>query len=440
MRDAAVFIYNLSYADLDKRTVESAKRCLLDFIGAALGGANLKAGRAALRFVEHLPGRSEATVWSAGKKTSMLNAAFVNATMGSALDIDDGHRKAVGHPGGVVIPATLAVAEVTKASGTEFITALVCGYEVAIRAGNVYNLTHADVPGSARWASIGAAAAVAKLLHLPEDRIEQALAISSAFTPVAPLEIDLKKGFMPMTKFCSGWGAWVGICSALLAREGFTGVTSALDFSKSDLPPWGRSFEINNVYFKPYPSCRWTHPAIEGVLKLISEKNIDKNDIQKITIKTFAKAAQLASERPTTVESAQYSLPFVIALAVIDGMVTPAQMTEEKLINEAYLSFAKKVQVVHVPEFDSYFPTSLPTEVEVTVSSGEKYQVSISIPKGDPKNPLTTDELCAKFRMLARHSIDSTTAEQIIEKIFCIENVNNIQQFTNVFIKNKSNS
>jgi len=432
VKAAAAFIRNLSYADLDRGTIQSAKRCLLDFIGAALGGAQLKAGKAALAFTKHLPDCREATIWSIGKKASLLNAAFVNATMGTALDIDDGHRKAVGHPGGVVIPSTLAVAEAVKSSGTEFITALVCGYEVAIRAGNVYNLTHADVPGSARWASTGAAAAVAKLLNLTKAQIEHALAISATFSPVAPL--DLVEGFMPMTKFCSGWGTWVGICSAFLAREGFTGGRSVLDFSKSNLPSFGASFEINNVYFKPYPSCRWTHSAIEGALKLIKEQEIEKNDINEIIIKTFAKACHLCGRRPQTIESAQYSLPFLVAVAIAEGKVTPAQLSEENLRNEAYLTIADRVKIIHNPQFDIYFPDSLPTELEIVISSGEKFRAMVSTPKGDPKNPLSMEEMLNKFRSLAHYSVTPDRASLIIERVLCIENLDNVQRLTDCFL------
>ena len=130
LKRASKFVRDLRFSDLDEATIQSAKNCLLDFIGAVLGGANTKAGEIALKFAKNSPGIGQSTLWCTGEKTSFQNAAFVHGTVGSALNIDDGHRMAVGHPGGVVIPAACAIAENKKSSGKELVEAIVCGYEV----------------------------------------------------------------------------------------------------------------------------------------------------------------------------------------------------------------------------------------------------------------------------------------------------------------------
>lgn len=436
MKRAAQFVRDLKFTDLDKATIQRTKDCLLDFIGAVFGGADTKAGEIALKFAKNSLGVGESTIWRTGEKTSSQNAAFVNGTMGSALNIDDGHRMAVGHPGGVVIPAACAVAENNKSSGKELIEAIVCGYEVAIRSGDLHRSEtspFAEAPGSGRWGSMGAAVAVAKLMGLDSGKIEQAMAIGETFAPVSPVTDDLKRGFMPMTQYCSGWGALVGVSAALLAQEGFTGISSTIDFSLSTLPDFGESFEINNVYFKPYPSCRWTHPSIEGTMELMAKhRELNQDVIKKISIHIFSNGAHLREKRPQTMESAQYSLPFVIGAAIVDRVITPDQMKNERLFDPNILRVADRVEVIHRRELDEYFPKDIPSEIEIETVSGEVYKKSVIKPKGDSKNPMSQEEFLGKFRKLASISISPEASEKLIERIKHLEKQAHVNEVMDV--------
>ena len=421
MRRAVQFVRELKFRDLDKGTIQSAKDCLLDFMGAVLGGATTQAGEISVKFGKGVGGLGRSTLWSTGEKISCQGAAFIHGTMGSALDIDDGHRMAVGHPGGVVIPAAFAVAEEHRSSGKELIEAIVCGYEVAIRWGNLHiseTSRFAVTPGSGRWGSIGAAAAAAKLLSLDSEKIKQAMAIGATFAPVAPVVDDLTRGFMPMTKFCSGWGSLAGLSGALLALEGFTGISSTIDFSLSALPDFGESFEIKNVYFKPYPSCRWTHPSIEGTMELMAKhRELNKDVIKKISIDIFSNGAHLREKRPQTMESVQYSLPFLIGAVIVDGVITPDQIKKERLSDPNILKVADRVEVIHRRELDEYFPKDIPSEIEIETVSGELYRNRVIKPKGDPKNPMSREEFEGKFRKLALRCISMEASEKLIERI-----------------------
>ena len=142
----------------------------------------------------------------------------------------------------------------------------------------------------------------------------------------------------------------------------------------------------------------------------------------------------MCGRRPQTIESAQYSLPFLVAVAIAEGKVTPAQLSEENLRNEAYLTIADRVKIMHNPQFDMYFPDSLPTELEIVISSGEKFRAMVSTPKGDPKNPLSMEEMLDKFRSLAHYSVTPDRASLIIERVLCIENLDNVQRLTDCFL------
>ncbi len=437
MKKVAEFVENLQFNNLDGSTIQAAKNCLLDFMGAVLGGVKTKAGEIALKFARSLGGAEQVTIWPTNGKLPFQSAAFVHGTMGTALDIDDGHRIARGHPGGVVIPAAFSIAEHNQNTGKELLEAVICGYEVAIRAGDIIT-SESSKPvsrGSGRWGCVGAAAAVAKLLRLNLEEIEQALAISTTFAPVSPVTDELeKRQFMPMTKFSSGWGAVVGVCSTLLAKQGFTGISSAIDFSSSSLPDFGESFEIKNVYFKPYTACRYTHPAIEGTIQLMKEHSDLKRDtIERISIKTFSNAYRLRGSRPQTMESAQYSIPFLVGAAVIDGKVGPDQIAEERLSDPDILSIADRVEVIHDSELDNYFPKMTVSKIEIKSISGKCYQTKITRPKGEPQNPMSDKELADKFKRLATRSISLETSERVIEAVKMLEKLSNLNQLTNIF-------
>jgi 2-methylcitrate dehydratase PrpD len=437
MKKAVKFIKDLKFNDLDGKTIQGAKNCLLDFIGAVLGGTCTKTGEIILKFSNLFPGSKESTLWPTGEKTSILNATFIHGTIGSALNIDDGHRMAAGHPGSVVIPAACAVAERNRSSGRQLIEALICGYEVAIRSGDLHRTESspfAQFPGSGRWGSIGAAAATAKLLSLDSEKTEQAMAIAETFAPVSPIIDDLKIGIMPMTQYCSGWGALVGVSATLLAQEGFTGITSTIDFTKSSVPMFGESFEIKNIYFKPFPSCRWTHPAIEGVMELMRKyEEVNRETIDRIAVKIFSIGSHLGEKRPKTMESAQYSLPFVIGAIIAYGELIPDHFTEEGLNDPEILRIADKVDLIYSPELDSFFPKSIPSEIEVKTTNGKVYSTRVNTPKGDPTNPLSQEEMLNKFRKLALKRIDSRASEKIINIIKNLDDLTSVEELFTIF-------
>jgi 2-methylcitrate dehydratase PrpD len=259
------------------------------------------------------------------------------------------------------------------------------------------------------------------------------MAIGETFAPVSPVIDDLKRGFMPMTQYCSGWGALVGVSAALLAREGFTGISSTIDFSLSGLPDFGKSFEIKNVYFKPYPSCRWTHPSIEGTMELMAKhRGLNKDVIKKISINIFSNGVHLREKRPQTMESAQYSLPFVIGAVIVDGMITPDQFKKERLSDPNILRVADRVEVIHSRDLDEYFPKDIPSEIEIETVSGESHKIRVIKPKGDPKNPMTREEFEGKFRKLTLISISPEASEKLIDRIKNLDKLAHVNELMDI--------
>src|SRR5918997_6954602 len=252
-RSVAEFACTARWEDLPTDVRSQAIRCVLDLCGAAVAGSRTEAAQAAAKYALYAHGAGPSTVIGTGARCTPVGAALANGFAASALDIDDGYRPVKGHPGAVVFPAVLAAAEETGSSGTEFLTALVIGYEVAMRAGRILHSLYDIYHGSGAWAPVGAAAGVARLLNCDAEQAWHALGIAEFHAAMTP---EMRSVEHPsMLKDGIGWGAMVGIASGQLAARGFSGIPALFDVTG----PGTRFIEsledeylILDLYFKPY--------------------------------------------------------------------------------------------------------------------------------------------------------------------------------------------
>lgn len=280
-KDIASFINTLSFDDLPSAVVNQAKVAIRDNLGVTVAAHNDKAVEVARRVALAMAGRGDSTIIGTGVKVPSNVASMVNAIMASTLDMDDGGVGPTGgrgHPGGMIVPTSLAVAEYRNSTGKELIKALVVGYEVAVRT--AWMIKHTDKPIAAplrRSAGIsgtyGSAASAAKLLGLSTEEIINTLGIAEAHCPFS-FPIDTSRGGPAMTKECMGWAAMTGVTAACLAQAGFTGPITIYDLPEYTQEPWetlGREWEILNLYFKPYAMCRLGHASVDGVFELVKD-------------------------------------------------------------------------------------------------------------------------------------------------------------------------
>ncbi len=330
---------------LPEAVLAQGRRCLLDLAGATLAGCRARGAAILTEFVlASMAGAPEAAVLRSGRRVPAPSAALANGFMTNALDIDDGYRAIVGHPGAVLFPAILAVAERQGATGAALLEALVVGYEVGIRAGLVmrphYGLFHC----SGSWGAIGAAAACGRLLGLDAGRLAHALGIAEAHAPLLP---TLREVAHPaMTKDGVAWGAFVGVSAALLAERGFTALPSVFGDERSDAPvaTLGERYEILHVYFKPYPCCRWFQPAIHGVTTLVGRHAIRPERIARIEVATFRAALDARVRAPRSQEEAEYSLPYCVAAVAVHGELGPRQVSEGGWEDPRVLDLARLIR------------------------------------------------------------------------------------------------
>jgi len=225
---------------------------------------------------------------------SQLGALFTSSMSTDAFDMHDGHVLTKGHAGVSIVPTALIIHNSKTVSGKELLANIVVGYEIPIRAGIALHNSADDYHSSGAWNSLGVCVIACRILDLDKEKIKQALGICEFYAPRAQMMKIIDNP--TMLKDGSGFGAFVGLKAALLAKEGFTGAPLLLITSKKTKKYWknlGKKFEIKRQYFKLCPVCRWTQPSIEAAKSLNSQHVIDINQIKKVTIKTFYEASRL---------------------------------------------------------------------------------------------------------------------------------------------------
>jgi 2-methylcitrate dehydratase PrpD len=426
---AIQFILNTTWTSLPGAVQHQARRCLLDSVGALIAGTGTPVARLMADFAVEQYDGSEATLLVDGRKTSLVGAALANGFAANALDIDDGYRPIKGHPGVCVLPALLAAVERQgRVSGQAFLTAFVTGYEIGIRAGLIRHATSSTYHSSGSWGAIAAAAAVGKIFGLEASVLRQALGTAEYHAPIAPMMkgIDTPS----MGKDSIGWGAMVGMASVLMAQRGFTGIEPL--FSDSPNPAWltglGQEYEVLNLYFKPYASCRWAQPAIAGALEIARQHPLAPADIARIKVYTFEAAARLTRKPPQNTEEAQYHLTYPVAAALIDGQVGPRQVTPPRLFDPAILALAERVEVEVVAKYEGVFPAKTLADVEVITTDGRRLLAEGKQALWEPPDTLPSDaELEQKFRWLIEPVLGKAQAGELVDLVWRFEQVNEVR-------------
>jgi 2-methylcitrate dehydratase PrpD len=395
--DVPAFVHATTYADLPADVVHQARRCLLDLVGVAAAGTATPLSRVLRQHAYREAGGSAAAAGLLfdGRRVGPAHAALANAGTIDALDGHDGHRLTKGHAGAAVLPAVLAFVErAPAATMREFLTALVVGYEVALRAGIALHRTAPDYHSSGAWNAVGCAAVGAGLLHLDRQATRHALGIAEYSAPRGLMMRAIEHP--TMVKDSSAWGAQAGVAAALLARDGFSGAPAELVGEEPEFGDLGRHWRITEQYLKPYPICRWAHPAVQAGLGLTGGRPLPVEEVEGIEVLTFEAAARLHTPDPTTTEEAQYSLPFALAAALTHGELTPDHIFEPNR-EHAALTLAKKVRLIASPSLTAEFPGTRRAVVRITFTDGRVNSSGPTLADGDPESPLGDDAVLAKF-------------------------------------------
>lgn len=396
MADIVDFIIDLTYEDLPEDARQAAKRCLLDAVGCMVGGIQYPAvADLAQSLSRKNPGSSQIV---GGLATATRPwASFINSHACSYFDFDDGHRRAQGHPGGVVVPVALMLAAENDCSGRELLAAIVAGYDTAVRTALVMRQAGGPRKGSGAWSLAGGVAAAAKLCHLDRQQLRHGLGLAEYYAPQAPQDRSLASP--SSMKEGMAWASHAAVSIVDLVEVGFDGMNPSLD-DGGHCTDLGSNWEVCAAYFKMYACCRFSHPVLDGLRSMILEQGIDHGDIESITVTSFAKACLLNHVRPDNPVAAMYSIPFIIGCLLVRGAVRPEEMTGEALGDKRILKIADSVIVQEDPALTAQFPEKCLARVQVRLANGKTIDSEILSAQGDPDTPYSMEEMREKFLTL----------------------------------------
>jgi 2-methylcitrate dehydratase PrpD len=443
----ARFIVETDYEDIPRDAVEKAKRTTLDCMGVALAGVAEPVSQTITGYVTKLGGPPQASVFGAGLKVSVPEAALANGVIAHALDYDDCGVK-IGHPSVLVLPAVLSLGEHLGASGRDILTAYILGLEIegkmALHAD--FKLMQARLNHQTWYGSIGAAAACAKLLRLDVPKTRMALGIGANFACGLSANHGSMAGAMAAGNACRN-----GVIAALMAQEGVTANPDIIEAKNGFYDTLvgrdhydaermadglGNPFYIESpgIGLKKYPSCYHTHRALDGVFQLLGEHRLSDKDIAEVDVGTSERAMRvLAFSEPATPYQAKFSMPYCIAAAVVDHQVTLDTFTAHKMEDRGIVEARKKVHLSFpdVPIWPGLADVGPDTEfvgnpVTIRTRDGRSYSARVDIPRGDPALPLTDNELLAKYRDCRRRQLRRDDIERSVDVVLGLEKVRDI--------------
>ncbi|MEZ4725978.1 MAG: MmgE/PrpD family protein [Caldilineaceae bacterium] len=436
--DILQLIHKVTWPDLPLVVQQQARRCLLDTLGAALGGRKTAVAAIMYDYAATVYGGNGAHLWWDGRPVSPPGAALAHAMTIDSLDIHDGHPLTKGHAGAAVVPALFALLRDDQSiSGEELLTRLAVGYEIALRAGITLHATACDYHTSGAWNALGCAAIGARALGLTSEQTRHALCIAVYYGPRSQMMRCIDHP--AMVKDGTGWGAMTGVSAALLAQQGFTGAPAVTVESPEAAPYWrtlGEGWEMLQQYFKPHAVCRWAQPAIEAAVALQHSNGIQSTAIEQVVVRTFHNAVRLNMRRPQDSDQAQYSLPFPVAAALVYGKLGGSELTGAALTDPAVLALVDKVVLVEDDAFTAQFPARRFAQVTMTTTEGRRYVSPATEARWDGADPPTDEDLRAKFRWLAAESLPAAVAADLEHAIWHCAAAPTVDQFVKLLTHN----
>lgn len=422
----------LTYEDLSPDTVHQVKRTLVDTLGCGTGAFDGEAAAIARRLASRAQGSPPARLLGTSQRTSTDLAAFTNTVLVRYLDCNDTYAaRGTGHPSDM-IPAVLAVADGHRAAGRAVITAIAAAYEAFCRLADQVPLKGWD---QGMLTAVGAACGAGKILGL--DRSAMGNAISIAITSGIPLGVT-RIGELSMWKGCATAAAIrTGVFAAELAAEGMTGPGNPFEGRDGlwphlgiEAPKWERfgggaePFRITATSFKAYPSVMHAQGPIGLVLEL--RQQVAPAEIESVRVATYGEAVRRTAAEtekwdPETRETADHSIPYLVAVAFQDGAVTPATFAPSRIQDPALRPLIKKLTVVEDPEFTRRYPAESCTRIEVTTVDRRRIAAETNHPKGHRRNPLTDEEVERKFRGLAAGALRETGCDRVLAEVWSLE-------------------
>ncbi|MBI3014465.1 MAG: MmgE/PrpD family protein [Candidatus Tectomicrobia bacterium] len=432
----AEFCAGLQWAHVPATIREKITWCWADTLGIVLGAVGTPEGEKVLRVLSETYQENRQPLPAPFASSPPPLFALIHGTMADLWEFADGYSAGGIHASCTVIPAALAVARDAGSTGDLFLTAVLVGYEVANRVARaMYRPGQLDpclATGTA--GALGAAAACAKILGFNPEQTAQALGLAALLAPLSH-KTNLWGGH-PGKPLHAGYGARAGVEAALLTGRGFGGSPAILEGTGSDDPGFcflggeadlslvtlglGEEYTTSQVYYKPYPVCRHAHGAIDALLEISRRHKLNAAEIEAVEVRTTTRAAAFVGHLETSPASnpieCQFSLPFLMAVTLMDGKLGLEQLTSSRIADPAVHDLVRKVRLLGDPSLDPLYPKFRPTQVTVHLKGGIELTHRVDAPKGDPDAPMRRQELEEKFHSMASRVLPPSQVSHLLNK------------------------
>lgn len=457
--DLARWVHGLTYEDLSPEAIEAAKLFWYDSIGCSLGGSQTEDAQILLEHYRAMHGENggASTCFVSGYKTNPVDAALINSHLVRAMDFNDIYWKAdPSHPSDLIC-GPLALVEASGLGGKELILATVIAYELEMRLVEIgrpgireYGWHHATLSGFA------APFAAGKTLGLGAEQLVHALGISAARTGALGASTAGKLSMMKNT--VDPWASRLGVESALLAQRGYTGPEHVIDGKEGLAHVFGHNvcaggacgfdvegltrdlpgspddhYRILDCGMKSFPIEALSHAPLSAMMKIVKDHAVDPGRVREIRVEVIARAADILGDphkyRPTSRETADHSLPYALAVGLVDGMVTPLQFEDSRVRDPKLIPIMDMVKVVPNADFESRFPEFQPSRVTIKLDDGAAHVQQVDVPKGDARDPMTAEEIKVKFDALGAGVIGQANCDALGELIMDLDNQASMDAF-----------
>ena len=411
------FILNTKWENLPGEVKERMQGCFIDLVGAMAVGSRSRQFAVGLKLAEKIYAGGDIAIIGTDTRLGFMGASAAMGHSSNAYDIDDGHNMTRAHPGTSFVGAVLAAAYEKNISRNEFLCAMLTAYEASIRSGaaimDYYNYAHS----SGTFGSIGVAVGVGKIYGFSREEMNNAISVAEFNAPLVPGIRSVE--YPSMNKDGVPFGVMVGTLAVMDAMCGFEGNKNLLeaDEYRHYLDDLGEKYLVMDLYFKPYPCCRWAHPAIDACTDLMKKHGISYEDVERVTIKTFKRATMLSKIEPKTADEAQYNIAYPVAAAVVYGDFGIDRVADEALGDEKVLAMMKKLSFEVDEALDAQFPAKRICRAEILTKDGKTYISDECEPRGEARENIKIDWLADKFRRITAPVLKKEAQELAIKLI-----------------------
>ena len=437
LQQLSEFLCATGIGDLPAAVRQQSRLVIADTLAVIAGGSAEPEVQALSADIATTPD-SGASVLGTGRRADAASAAFLNATAGTFLELDEGSRFARGHPSIHVVPVGLAFSESQDCSGSDLLLAITLGYEVGARIG-IGSKLRPSIHPHGTWGTVAAAVTVAKLAGASAPEMREVINVASPLG-LANSDRTMLEGGTVRNSF-AGFSAQTGLMVWKLVRSGFSGEHDGLRTVWENLlsDSWdssalthrlGEQWEITRNYFKRHACCRYNHAALDVLTDLRTRYNFTVESIRSVEVETYAAAARLNEPMPRNTLAGKFSLPFAVATTLVHGDAGLSSFTWDAIRNERISELSARVQVRENVDMTAMLPVRRPARVTVRLDSNERVEGYTETNRGDPEDPYNQEELSEKFFELTDRVWPPDVSIRFFDTILDLERLKNINDLT----------